>query len=456
MTEFINQSNKIVAILVVTALVSPSFFMTTGAEIDAPWPMHGHDAQHSGQSPYNISGNAGKLTWVFDPLSNHLYPPAIGSDGTIYTGCDTYRSKICTGLLAIGKDGKKKWAFKTDGEVHTTPAIGNDGTIYFGSYDGKFYAIHPDGTLKWYYKTGGKITSSPMLDDNGTIYFGGQDGKFYAINPEGAVKWTFSNISDSYSEVVAAPVIDTEGIIYFISRGGYLYSLDREGGLRWKTRWSYAELVLWDEENAPMIGPDGTVYVGVMVNYLPKTGYFLYAVDSSGNVDWKFDCGMHAPGTMAVGTDGSIIVSLMYDSTDMRNFTVSIGPDGKEKWRFEAPCEPSRSHIAVDVNGLIVVGSRRVKPNQTTDVYVLDPNGKIVWKYSDDTVSSLSHPVISPEGRIYVVGDGGIYAIGEGGWKPKKKDNDENINERIQISSGLMLLLLAIVLIIYVRTKRKN
>ncbi len=63
-----------------------------------PWPMFGHDVQHTRRSEY--SGPASP---------------------------------------------KAKWKFATGDYLGSSPAIGSDGTIYIGSRDKNVYAIKPDG-----------------------------------------------------------------------------------------------------------------------------------------------------------------------------------------------------------------------------------------------------------------------------------------------------------------------
>jgi len=86
-------------------------------------------------------------------------------------------------LYAINPDGSKKWEFETGGDARS-PAIGTDGTIYTGSNDDKLYAINPDGSKKWEFETGGDVRSSPAIGVDGTIYVGSSDNKLYAIHSE--------------------------------------------------------------------------------------------------------------------------------------------------------------------------------------------------------------------------------------------------------------------------------
>jgi hypothetical protein len=49
---------------------------------DSPWPMRGHDAKHTGQSPYKGPQFA-NLKWKFETEGDICSSPAIDSDGTV-------------------------------------------------------------------------------------------------------------------------------------------------------------------------------------------------------------------------------------------------------------------------------------------------------------------------------------------------------------------------------------
>src|SRR6266481_9741407 len=115
-------------IAVATQTVSHAQLATT------VWPMVGHDVRHTGLSTVDTSANPGQLKWVYDMVDQQGTSPiclngspAIGADGTIYTGCDQF-------LYAVNPDGTLKWKFALGDLIQSSsPAIGSDGTIYIGS-----------------------------------------------------------------------------------------------------------------------------------------------------------------------------------------------------------------------------------------------------------------------------------------------------------------------------------
>ena len=111
------------------------------------WPKFNHDNKNTGQSQYDGRQTSPSLKWKYKIGSyNHASYPVIGSDGTVYFGCDN------SYFYALNPNGTLKWKYKT-GSIGSSPAIGSDGTLYFGCDNSYVYALNPSGTLKWKYKT---------------------------------------------------------------------------------------------------------------------------------------------------------------------------------------------------------------------------------------------------------------------------------------------------------------
>ena len=111
-----------------------------GGLANSAWPCRGHDARHTGQSPY------------IGAQTNNL-----------------------------------KWSYQTGGGVYSSPAIGADGTLYVGGGDGKLYAFNPNGSLKWSYPTMASAFSSPAIGADGTVVYVENGNKLYALNPNGSL-----------------------------------------------------------------------------------------------------------------------------------------------------------------------------------------------------------------------------------------------------------------------------
>jgi outer membrane protein assembly factor BamB len=171
--------------ILILLLIVGNAFPFPISDQESPWPMLGHDPQHTGRSPYDTSKNKGWIEWKFEtePLKSS---PVIDKDGTIYVGDDEF-------LYAINPDGTLKWVFETragtEGWIRCTPAIGKDGTIYVGDWDGGFYAVDRNGKEKWsLIIEGDPWISDIVIGEDGTIYFEGTDRYLYAFTPEGILE----------------------------------------------------------------------------------------------------------------------------------------------------------------------------------------------------------------------------------------------------------------------------
>ncbi len=177
--------------------------------------------------------------------------PAIDANGRIFLPFDN--------LNAVGPDGVELWESEASGG-HSSVAIGADGTIYNGSSDTYLYATNPDGTLKWKFKTGDDIWGSPVIGFDGVIYIYSTDSYLYAVNPDGTEKWKFGGLWNLLSHLTLTPVIGADGTIYI--GGGTeayqtkFYALNQDGTVKW-------ELTLVEPlYSLPTITSDGLILVG--------------------------------------------------------------------------------------------------------------------------------------------------------------------------------------------------
>lgn len=127
--------------------------------------------------------------------------PAIGPDGTIYFGTSQGQwnsPSTMPRFYALNPDGTRKWFFApsellaqepdvTHHDFYSSPAIGSDGTVYTGHELGSVYALDPDdGSVKWKYDTFQAFTgASPALKSDGTLFIGRLYGNLYALKTDG-------------------------------------------------------------------------------------------------------------------------------------------------------------------------------------------------------------------------------------------------------------------------------
>jgi outer membrane protein assembly factor BamB len=287
------------------ALLATGFAVSLASGQLAPsaWPMLDHDLQHTSLSPFNPVANP-VLRWDFE-VNGTLSSPAIGTDGTIYLGCDDDNLYAFTDG---GTSGIEKWKFLTGDEVESSPAIGADGTVYVGSDDDNLYAITDGGSTgieKWLFPTGGAVESSPAISTDGTIYIGSDDDNVYAINPNGSEKWVFA----TGRAVESSPAIGTDGAIYIGSLDGNIYALNPDGSEEWTF-----------PAGIGAIGPDGTIYA-------PYALGGLVAVNPDGTQKWQFALDFES--APAIGANGTIYIGseVLSDDKD-EDVLYAINPDG--------------------------------------------------------------------------------------------------------------------------------
>jgi len=323
---------KVSALYVVCGLIILGLLTARVSQIGAEglatgaWPCRGHDARHTGQSPYTgVATNT--LKWIYQ-MGDKIYDsPAIGADGTIYIGCWN------TMVYAINFDGSLKWSYPTGGRIFSSPAVGADGTIYIGSADARVYAINPDGTPKWDYQTGGRIFSSPTIGADGTVYIGSDDMMIYAFTPNGGLKWSYQ----TGNTVSSSPAVGADGTIYVGSDDANIYAINTDGSLKWSYQ---AADKVW---SSPAIGADGSVYVG-------SNDGQIYAFNYDGSLRWSYQTGDSVVSSPSIGADGVVYVG----SNDGQVY--AFNSNGSLKWSYQTG-DKVYSSPAIGADGTVYIGS---------------------------------------------------------------------------------------------------
>jgi outer membrane protein assembly factor BamB len=287
------------------------------------------------------------LRWTFDTDGPIYSSPVVGYDGKIY---------VCSQdgtLYAIRPDGTNLWTFTTkgpgllEGTIFAAPVIDKNGTVYVsGFYDPNLYALDANsGAVKWvcnfeftansYDPNIGQPFTPPVIGDNGVIYQTlVRDPNLYAIDPcTGNLLWSTRLRPDHdyyyttesypcrsvidqylsairYHTTISSSILNQyktvchEGIWQGVSAQGWMNSLDSSG-------WS-----------SPVIGPDGTIYVGL-------DDPFLRAVEPNGTIKWIKQLGMTGGFTVSV-TKNNFIYAASDDS-----YVCVLDPNGFELSRFK-------------------------------------------------------------------------------------------------------------------------
>ena len=266
----------------------------------------------------------GTVKWTYFTGKWIFGSPVIGNDGTIYfaaTGWDPWHGYI----YALYPNGTLRWKYKTNYVISSDPAIGLDGTVYCGCDDGKLYALFPDnGTLKWKFSTGDWVGRGPCIADDGMIIFGSWDGHLYACYPNGTLKWK------TRVGAITTPVLGSDGTIYVGS--DYLSAVNPEDGT---IKWSYD--VPGDIRGGnPCVSADGIIYCGTI-----DPGY-LVAVNPDGSERWRKYIGEchFAP---VIGEDGTVYVGSSNDEYEGGGYVAAGYLHAFNELDSDAPSMPSIS-----------------------------------------------------------------------------------------------------------------
>lgn len=339
---------------------------------DSPWPMDGHDAQHTYQSQYP-GPPYGNVKWKYEVGVKS--DPVIGHDGTIY--CASTDS--C--LYAIDSEGNFLWKYHTYSEISGSPAIDDDGTIYICVKDSLLFALYMDGTEKWRYKAGGMLLSSPVIDTEGIIYFGSNDKYLYALYQNGALKWKF----EAENRITSSPSIGQAGNIYLFAYEK-VYAINASGVEDWNND-------LRSEIKSLAIGTNGPIcqiYYGSL---------FTFNTDGSDNCLFGIGSGQ-ASTPLAIGPDGTFYFGTGSVSSTTSQFLRAVDENGTIKWSYKKFIYNSP---VIDVNGAIYFYSR----NQ---LLALNDQGQEIWSFHLEEAFTTS-PIIGYDQCMYIGSQNYLYCI---------------------------------------------
>jgi outer membrane protein assembly factor BamB len=381
----------------------------------------------------------GTLLWQYQALTGYgpapvNSGPAVGRAYRVFFSNAGFIYAVNHGLQELiwknmTVDGGGTYAVGFYEEVCGGDALG------FSCWQGDFVGV---GEMKWgtsRWQSGEIIRSggdkAPAISLDGTIYAVGQhypgEGdpnipyptKLFALDPSGAIKWTFDldcNSADVLwkDENPLSPVVGPDGTIYVGVNQctwsewpkAYLYALDPTG----QQKWSYecAEVLA-----PPAVDHQGNVYfpqdvVKPMIppgrtEPVPAHSNSLIVLNPQGVELWKFPLVIDTCTSPVIGVDGTVYICVN-DSYQSESSLHAIGPNGAAKWTFPAGDE-IHSTPAIGADGVIYFGSDDKK------LYAVNPDGSERWSYKTKG-AVRSSPMILKDGTIYVGSqDTFLYAI---------------------------------------------
>jgi len=184
--------------------------------------------------------------------------------------------------------------------------------------------------------------------------------------------------------------------VYFISSDDTLNALGPNGILRWQYRTGLNQVGL-------AVGSDGEVYVRTLADNI----YFLVAIEPDGSERWRCPMTQRLGLGPVIGRDGTI-----YVGEEEGHRLSAVSPGGAVEWEYDAVgeihCAP-----AVRADGVILLGVSIGGGSDRTGTFcALNPDGTLRWCLEIEDDIHQGQSTIGADGTIYFWSDDGrVYAL---------------------------------------------
>ena len=268
--------------------------------------------------------------------------------------------------------------------------VDKDRGLAYVAYNQAVHAVNlSNGTEKWRFpaKADAKTTffAAPSLTTDGDLIIGSYDHRLYKVSadngqPITSGSWPFQ----AQNRFIAQPLV-TNGSIYAPNADEHVYALNTDGNLLWKFK---TDQPVWAKP-----ATDGKLI------YQPSMDHRVYALDpSTGKTVWQSDnLGGAMVGTPTIGTDGNL-----YVGTFSNELVALSSADGKALWHV-----PTTGWVwagPAEDNGKLYFGDLK------GSLYAVDPtNGNVLWKNEtqDGSVNAISDRVLVVGGVVYYTTENG-------------------------------------------------
>jgi outer membrane protein assembly factor BamB len=231
---------------------------------------------------------------VFDRPAGGLAAP-VAPDGTIFAQGTT------SWIYGLDNRGRPKW--KAQVGTGNGP-LAADGTAVYASESGNLIAVS-NGEPLWSLPVGNP-TRGVVIP--GGVVVATNGGDLVAASANGSWLWSFTPAGGFSGELAVA-----NGVVYTGSATGGIYALDAStGSTIWRVPGSAAVT------SGPSVSATGLVFFGSDA---------LYAVDSSGTVQWSSKSLNPLPRAIAALGNGTI-----FDAVDLPESSVMLDLDGNVEW----------------------------------------------------------------------------------------------------------------------------
>ena len=238
----------------------------------------------------------------------------------------------------------------------------------------------------------------------GTTYYVQIDGKATGTTPPTSAPFTLT-FNDSLwqgltaGSVTCAPVVGPDGAVYVGSTDGYFHAFNADGSRRWPA----IDVGGSQDTSAAALAPDGTLYFGVGATTSALNDAKLYAYNSAtGEKKWEIvvGSGYSANNAIALAADGTIYLhSESATATASRLYAFADnGASAASKWSVSIP-GASYASVSIAPDGTIYLGSDDTATRHR--FYALNPaNGATKWSLTTDN-AVYTAAAIDAAGNVY-------------------------------------------------------
>ncbi|MCL4177376.1 MAG: PQQ-binding-like beta-propeller repeat protein [Verrucomicrobia bacterium] len=382
----------------------PTQFVDRTCEFEQPYHYRVRAGNGAGLSPLSdaVEGKQSTRRWVRTFESLPCTPPALGDDGLLRVILQGTGEPFVNRLAAVDADGAIRWEIEA-GSVVSGPVLGRDGTAYFVTWEA-VVAVDDRGATQWTSPLPA-AASPPDFSPNALALTG--DGELVVAARPNCLYWyraTGTWIRTTSTQVQSEPVVvvTEDGGVCVSGKPLNLSMFERNGLPRWHLT----------SQNARSMagGPDGSIIAagnGQLISKAP-----------SGTLAWTWRYGQDHVQAFApvIGPDGTIYVAT--PGTGLS----AVSKDGLPLWTERIPQLSSSPALLEDGTLLVYRGNR---------LSAYGPDGAPLWEVSLPSTNPFvgsGSPIVAPDGTIYAVGGTNLLClIGSSplaapGWPASRRD----------------------------------
>ena len=368
---------------------------------DAVWSQYQGDNRNNGVSDL-IGPVTNHSSWD-NPTFTSGGSAVVDSKGHIYIGADDGY------LYCLNNQGLVIWRYGTTSKIICTPTIGPDGNIYFSNWkNSSAYCISPNGTLIWKLNLGDYNTgTSPVFGLNNRLYIitsNNFSSTMYVIR-DGVVE--SSHVIPSISG--STPAVTSDGTLYMSSLYHQLVVVNWDGSLR-TTRMFGTYYDIKNTQCSVSVGPDDIIYLVRGQQYTSDIYHdshnSLTAFYPNATVKWSTDGGYYPLSGAPSYCDGVLYV---VGNSKLIAFDAETG---RLMWARDIRASGNTlSSPLISDEGVLYVSSANV-------VYAFYKDGTFIWQYEIPVGEygepiSYSSPVLTNTHTLVVTTSQGIFAFND-------------------------------------------